>query len=1006
MPAPFPVYLMKTLSVALHAWIAFLRGTLRPTIITALLMGVAASSSTLAAERAPGATGGSITGFVANAGTGNLLGGARVEIPTLRMSALTDSTGRYILHGIPPGRHEIVASYTGLDSESTTVTVTAGQRTTRSFDLSSDIYLLDAFRVTGEREGNAAAITAQRNAPNVKNVVAIDAFGNLPNMNASELAVLLPGVAGNLSDEGNIVGFTIRGMGPGMNTITIDGSLMASQGAANRQTRMHTITGSMFDSLELTKGHTPDKGADSLGGTINLKSRSPLSMKEKRRITYNFSARWAPPFTQQIPLREEHRAHPLLNVAYQELFDVFGGDRNLGVAVNLFYSEQAVGFFQTQRDFQNTAADPAFVWDYRLDDNYNNRKQSSINTKFDYRLSANTRISLNLIYNDAMERFRYRNPFRAFTGNANTVPNATSSGIVPGYTDRITEVRPVNASIIDITSQMSNFFHRQRHADLGAEQEFGPLELDYNAVISLDHINSGGGDGGVLVNRVRGVGWILDRTGSDLYPRFIQTAGPDISDPASYRPFSFTFNDVRTAHEIKELRGNARYRLPTEITAYIKTGVRWREEMVATERKNRRYDFTGTDSSQLPTDPTIQTFGDVKTGLNIPRWHSNAIARDRTPLDPTLWEEDLYFHESGKFIGTRGVTETVSAAYLMTQGNIGRTGFVAGARVEKTEDDSWGWVRQRFGSTAAEQRADPVGAAQRDYADTFRELSGSYTKWFPSVHLTHDITENLKARLSWSTSFGRPPLSGLMPSENVNENNQRITISNPSLRPQTAENWDAALEYYFEPVGSLSAVWFHKTIEDFFVNNVPSGVVGPGLDNGFNGEYSGFEILTSANLGTAVVQGWELSYHQQFTFLPGFLQGLGLTANYTYLTTHGDFGGTTTRSTDEVPNFIPRTGNVSLSWRHGRFGARVNVNYTGGYLTALNTANPPLNLYRNERTIVNAGVAYRFRPTLSFSVDVNNLFNEHQSFYRGYPDRMQRTIIPGTTITFGVSGRF
>jgi outer membrane receptor protein involved in Fe transport len=72
----------------------------------------------------------------------------------------------------------------------------------------------------------------------------------------------------------------------------------------------------------------------------------------------------------------------------------------------------------------------------------------------------------------------------------------------------------------------------------------------------------------------------------------------------------------------------------------------------------------------------------------------------------------------------------------------------------------------------------------------------------------------------------------------------------------------------------------------------------------------------------------------------------------------------------------------------------------------MNAANPPLNLDRNERTIVNAGVAYRFRPALSFTVDVNNLFNEPQSFYRGFPDRMQRTIIPGTTITFGMSGRF
>jgi outer membrane receptor protein involved in Fe transport len=55
---------------------------------------------------------------------------------------------------------------------------------------------------------------------------------------------------------------------------------------------------------------------------------------------------------------------------------------------------------------------------------------------------------------------------------------------------------------------------------------------------------------------------------------------------------------------------------------------------------------------------------------------------------------------------------------------------------------------------------------------------------------------------------------------------------------------------------------------------------------------------------------------------------------------------------------------------------------------------------------VNAGVAYQFRPTLSFSIDISNIFNEHQVHYRGFSDRMQRTISPGTTITFGVSGRF
>jgi iron complex outermembrane receptor protein len=842
----------------------------------------------------------------------------------------------------------------------------------------------------------------------VKNVVAIDAYGNLPNMNASELAVLLPGVAGELSDEGNIVGFTIRGMGPGSNTITIDGALMASQGGAGRVTRMHTITGSMFDSLELTKGHTPDKGADSLGGTLNLKSRSPLSLKEKRRTTYNFSTRWAPPFSEQIPLRERHRAHPLLNVAHQEVFDIFGGERNLGVAVNLFYSEQAVGFYRATTDWQNTASRPAYVWDFRTQDNYNNRKQSSINTKFDYRLSPRTKFSLNLIYNDAMERFRLRHHTRAFTQNANAVPNATSTGVIAGgYTDLVTQVRPVNASSFDIQAAMSNFFHRQRHADLGGEHQFGPLQLDYNGIVSLDHINGGSGDGGDLTMRATGIGWTLDRSQSDVYPRFAQTGGPSLSNPASYRPQNFIFNDTGTVHEVREVRGNARYKLPIErFTAFLKTGLRWREEKAENANKNRRFAFTGANASLLPTDPTIITTADREIGWDLPHWNTHALARGKTPLDPSLWREDVYFREMTRYTSTRGVTETVSAGYLMAQGKIGRTGFLAGVRVERTEDDSWGWVRQRFPSTAAQQQADPIGAAQRDYANTFRELSGRYTKSFPSVHLTHDITDSLKARLSWSNSFGRPPLSNLMPNEAINETNETVTINNPDLKPQTAENWDATLEYYFEPVGSVSVGWFHKTIEDFFQNNVPFGIVAAGASNGFNGEYEGFTLQGRSNLGTAVIQGWELGYQQQFTFLPGALKGLGLFANYTYLETHGDWGGGRSLTTNAVPGFIPRTGNLGLSWRYRKFSSRINVNYTGDYLDAANVNNPPLNLYREERTIVNTGVAYQIRPSLSLSLDVGNVFNERQAFYRGYPYRLQSAIIPGTTLTFGVSGRF
>ena len=190
------------------------------------------------------------------------------------------------------------------------------------------------------------------------------------------------------------------------------------------------------------------------------------------------------------------------------------------------------------------------------------------------------------------------------------------------------------------------------------------------------------------------------------------------------------------------------------------------------------------------------------------------------------------------------------------------------------------------------------------------------------------------------------------------------------------------------------------------MNGREVGTVASGTNNGFNGDYVGLRMLGSLNAGTAYVQGWEFSYQQQFTFLPGLLKGLSFSANYTALETHGMFTGTTNLGTGQVAGFIPKTANVSLSWRHRGCSTRLLVNHTGDYISAYTAASVGRNAYRFERTIVNLGLAYQFTPKLNVSLDVSNLFNEPVSFYRGIPDQVERWIYTGTTLNLGVSGRF
>ena len=973
--------------------------------VPSFLIAIAALAIAFSPSPVRAAETGVVSGTISNAATGNLLEGAKVTVPALGRTAFADETGRYVLSGLPAGTHELVVSYIGLDPVRAQVNVGDGARAERNFDLTTGIYQMDTFKVTGEREGDAAAITLQRNAENLKNVVAMDSFGNLPNMSAGEVVMRLPGMAGTPTDEGLNYGFNTRGTAPGLNTVTVDGQLLPSLGT-NRAFELQSITGTMFEALELTKGHRPDQNADSLGGTINLKTRSPLSMREKRRTTYSFTTRWAPPFLEQIPIREKHRAHPLATVAHQELFDVFGGTRNLAISANAFYSENAVGYSSTTLDYQNTLSPSAYIWDYRIRDNFNNRKQWSLNLRTDYRWSPTTRFYVTLLGNNNFERFRRRMEVRATTGSNSAAPAIAAAA----SNDRITVVNPSSANNIDVSIDgPRNYYVRTRRLDFGGEHEFPRWQIDYAGGWGYTHLNNGDGTAGSLTMRLSGAGWILDRTRSDLFPEFRQNGGPDFTNGALYRPTgNFSNGNTQNDQRLAQFRFNARYQVPLPMPTYLKAGLSYRRQVLDIWAKDQhRWTYTGT--GPLPTYPDFPTYHARETGVVFPRWYSNDFMDKRRPKDPSLWREDLYFHESQKFSGTRGLTETAQAAYVMAQGRLGRegfrgrTGYLGGVRIEDTTVDSWGSVSSRVQSTGAQRTADPAGSAQRDF--TFRQLDGDYRKAFPSIHTWHDVTTNLKVRASYSTSFGRAGLNNFLPSESINENERRVTVSNPGLLPQQAKTWDFSLEYYFEPVGQVSVGWFHKTITDFIINNREIRTIPDGPDNGYNGQYEGWTEYSSLNAGQAIAEGWEFSYRQQFTFLPGPLKGLAGSFNYTWIDAHGRLAGTTYLNKHELDGFIPYVANASLSWRYKKFSTRVLYNFTGEYITSFNS-NPALRLYRESFKTVNVGVAYQLRPTIGLTLDVANVFNEPQILYRGFKNRTQFTLYNFVTLTAGINGRF
>jgi TonB-dependent receptor len=285
--------------------------------------------------------------------------------------------------------------------------------------------------------------------------------------------------------------------------------------------------------------------------------------------------------------------------------------------------------------------------------------------------------------------------------------------------------------------------------------------------------------------------------------------------------------------------------------------------------------------------------------------------------------------------------------------------------------------------------------------------TGKYRSWFPSVHLKYNLTRGLVARASMSTGIGRPNFGQIIPTQSVNDDAQTVTSNNPDLQPQRSRNYDATLEYYFEPAGLLSVGAFEKNLKNFIFRSA-IGRLEPGNDIGE--QYNGYLLTTDQNGGTARVRGLEVSYSQQFSRLQlfnGALRGFGAFTNFTWLESNGNYGTPgASRTGHDLPNFTPKSGNLGVSYIAHGWTVRAKWNYTGSRLLSFN-ADPSQRVYNTVSKPVDLNLAYQIKRWLSVYADVINVFNTPTNHeYTYIPDRKTRSDLYTTVIKFGVSGAF
>ena len=994
-------------------------------ILAALTLVAVLATPAFAAESA-----GTVTGFVSNAATTAFLEGARVEVVGAGTSALTDRDGRFEIR-VPAGEAQLAVTYLGLTAETIRVPVAAGETVRRDVKLTSDVYTLGTFTVEGVREGNALAITKQRDAVNVKNVVATDSLGNVAGGNVGDFLQNLPGITADyVAMEVRTV--SIRGIGADLNSVTMDGERMASSASANtgRAFEFEQASLNLVETIEVTKAPTPDMDADSIGGSVNMISKSAFDRADARSFSYmigivNRPGRRAPADSK---LKEPiNGIGPSLNFTYS---DVIGAKRNIGILfTGTWHVDPSADLRTTIRD-QLTLTAPRYVYSVVGPEVLGNpRTRLSSGFKVDYKLSDETIITVNTVYNwfqeaSFIQQRSLTTSQSIATFNAQGVRTGTGT-IMPGFTDTFTEVLTSTNSLATLTSTTNDKSGRTFVLQPSVRHRFrNGLQLDYGA--SYSHSNTYYDTSplnrhydeipkGTVTANLRNLGWTVDRSGNRAMPVITQTAGPSIYDLNNYGALTLTQPHRNGQDGIFNARLNLRKSFNLPVPTFIKTGFNYRQHERELAHSSRRY--TPGNIGRLDQFLARNTgYGEIVASYlgkskepTMPLLDSYLIAQHQRD-NPGLWTDDLAYHYMQVLTNDRQVKESVAGAYVMGSVQIGRVSVLGGVRVEETRTDGEGPLVELTPAEVA-RRAAWVGPVTEE--ETRRRAfaqyggrttaSGKYLNVFPGVHFKYADRTGLVGRLSYSTGIGRPDFGQIMPNSSANYQAETLTVSNPGLKPQFSNNFDASVEYYFEPIGLFSAGVFLKELSDFIFTD-RSQIIGFGPNNGYEGEYGGFSVVTTSNGGAARYRGFELSYQQQFRFLPGLLRGLGVNVNYTKVESRGDYGGTV--ATTQVAGLIPETANIAATYLYRGLYLRWQWNWRSSRLVTI-AANPAAMVYDMPKTATTVKLKYTVTPRLSYFFNMENLFAE--DLFRTYfvsEDRPFQVRPTKPKITAGIQGRF
>lgn len=890
---------------------------------------------------------GVIKGVVRDRSNRQVLPYATIRIKSTSAGATADKDGIYIIPDVKPGNLRLSVAYLGFATIEKEVQLGSGQTINADFDLESLTKALNGVTITGIRRGEVKALNSMRNADNIKYVLSQEQMEKFPDNTVSESLQRVPGVAVGYS-YGVARDVIIRGLDPTRNAVQMNGNRVPATETQSRTTDLNGVLSNTVESIEIIKTLTPDRDADATGGVINIISKSAQeeepTLTGKALVGYN-GLTGKPNYDLSASYgRKKNKFGYLLSASY--FVSTRGQDR-----VDISYADYELDGTEYRKPESITYE--AFHID---------RKNLGLTLDLNYDAGKHTTLYLRTNYNKYYE-FQY-------------------SGSIGHSMEEYDS--PTHVSDMNIYREGR---WRDYHRDI-FNVNFGGKSLVKNWQVDYDvNLNKGLYDQPKYWNAgftLNGQSAALDLSTPDLPVINYDTDAPrDMSnfttrnyinrhERVDDRDAQATFNALRKINlgssKSLDIKFGGRYRYKTNerfrnyYNHVLKTG----------EPAFRLSDYNSTYQRKEFLDGFTHLQGFPETEIMEQYFRDNG---DKFEQDPTYTRQNT---DPDSYNGH----EDLAAAYAMGTLRMNKLDIVAGVRFERTS------FSYKGNQVLLDETGKYISTTKIDHANTFHGF-------YPSLNIKYKISSRTNIRAAVTRSLTRPNYYDLVPWKEIERRRQRVNQGNPDLVQERAINYDLMGEHYFASIGLLSGGVFYKDVRDvlFDYSYVQQG-----------GEFDGYRINTVSNGAKGRIYGMEIAWQQQFTFLPGALNGLGIYANYSYIQSKLTVPGIISERDIAMPSMRPHVGNLSLTYEKYGFSARISSYFFASFLAEVGDE-ASQDEHEKGRMQLDFSASQQITRRLKAVLNLSNLTRAKRGDYLGSREYPLNTYVDGWWGSAGLSFR-